>query len=294
MINFNQKGAPNFTSMKKAIILFSLLFLLFAAFCYAAEQKKEKSIDFITIKLNPLMELSYKSKSEIYDIRKIYVKQYPELVKKDYAPSDAVFGQVQDNKPWWGILGLSYFGPGKYSIAGPAEESRFLANPFLFVGLDWIYAITVNDKNLYPKPLYPEPISLIWKKDGSYARVTYDIINYWSRLKQYYNSPGEERKFTLVAYNARDFGFNYLYVVPEKSQNIITSSSEVAPALIRQYIHCGGSCGFTGGCNNMSPNQQELVITISSIPAVAYIKLWRDNPENCDKKADMIFVIKMK
>jgi hypothetical protein len=95
---------------------------------------------------------------------------------------------------------------------------------------------------------------------------------------------------TLVAYNARDLGYNFLYAVPEKSENV---SLPAHPARILQFIHTGGSCGYPGDCNNMSPYQAGLEFHIDSLPALAYIKLWKSRPVDAAAAADMVFVIEM-
>ena len=96
----------------------------------------------------------------------------------------------------------------------------------------------------------------------------------------------------IVAYNARDFGFSYFYIDRARSENI-SSKSAKEPASINQYIHCGGSCGYPGGCNNMSPDQSELKIKVSALPAEAHIKLWKNKPAGKDQAPDMTFVITM-
>jgi hypothetical protein len=264
----------------------------------------------ISLEINYPVELDNKTKQEIYDLRKSYVSQYgavllkkqyspyellanPNLLKSQYryTPSDAVFGQIADNKPWWGTLGLTYYGIGQKSIEGPSEESRFLINPFLLVGLDDGQAYIVGDNAAEARGIYPRPTGLAWNTDRSFAQVTYDVSTFWSQLKQYNYPDPERHKFTLIAYNARDFGFNYLYVVPDSSSNIAGAAR--APVSIRQLIHCGGSCGYPGGCNNMSPAQQELEIKVSGLPARVYLKLWKQEPSAVTQVADMIFVIDM-
>ena len=48
-----------------------------------------------------------------------------------------MFGQVEDGRPWWGIEGQYFHGPGQRSIEGPSEESCFVLNPFLLVAVDF-------------------------------------------------------------------------------------------------------------------------------------------------------------
>lgn len=247
----------------------------------------------MVIGINSMVKLDFKTKSEIYNIRKNYILGHPELIKVEYVPSEDVFGQIVDNKPWWGILGLSYYGPGQQSIKGPSEESRFLVNPFLLVGLDSGHGLVVDDKNLTPIPIYPEPISLIWYKDRSLGKVKYNLSNFWSKQQKYHDPTVSEHKLVLIAYNARDLGFNYLYVDSKKSKNIPSCGTSNQAMLIKYFIHCGGSCGYPGGCNNMSPNDPDFQVKVYSVPALLYIKLWRNKPVDINQMADMVFVIEM-
>ena len=245
----------------------------------------------LKIPISPMIELDLKTKAEIYEIRKQAVLRYAQLAPKEYRPSDEIFGQIEDGKYWWGMVGQSFFGPGEKSVVGYSEESRFLINPFLLVGLADVGAYAIDDKSLSPQANYPVPINLVWNNSEAKAMVTYELTNYWKVAKRYHYQSADTHAFDLIAYNARDLGFNYLYVVPEKSKNVSVGHS--APVLIRQYIHCGGSCGHSGGCNNMSPEQKELEIVVDQVPATLYIKLWKSNPSNGEQSADVVFIVEM-
>ncbi len=295
--------------MKKILFIFIIIALVISSFylarkSYLSDQEVVDVTDYVLsaekewgdvleIKLNPMIELDFKTRAEIYDIRKKYVAQYSQLTKEDYVPSKAVFGAIANRKPWLGILGISYYGAGEQIIAGVSEESRFIANPFLLIGLDEGYAYSVSNINLEPQPTYPVPIRLIWKDDCSAAKVWYDISDFWQKKKEYGYPPIAENKFILVAYNARDLGFNYLYVVPKNSKNIVFLDERVRPIPLRQYIHRGWSCGYRGGCNNMSPWLKRFRIKVNGLPARAYIKLWRQKPQDVNQPADMVFIIEM-
>lgn len=242
------------------------------------------------IKINPLVELDFMTRQQIYALRKRYVQQQPQVsMVRSYTPSGAVFGQIEDKKPWWGIMGLSHIGAGKQSIMGLSEESRFIANPFLLVAVGEAYAFTVHGRKPPSSGVYPKPVRLLWQLDDTFARVRYDIKSYWRMAKRYYDNK-YLYDFELVAYNARDLGFQYMYIVPEKSKNVTYRSALVE---LKQFIHCGGSCGYPGGCNNHSPHQAELDIKIQGVPASLFIKLWRRKPRSHSQKADMVFVIEM-
>ena len=59
--------------------------------------------DFIDLKINKPTNYNYKTKNEIYDIRKSYVSK-SKFAKRNYEPNEAVFGSIVDYKPWWGLI----------------------------------------------------------------------------------------------------------------------------------------------------------------------------------------------
>jgi hypothetical protein len=244
----------------------------------------------IEIPLSPMMELNNRKKQDIYDIRRMYAEKYPQFMGANYMPSDAVFGKIEDDRPWWGILGRSYYGPGENSIQGTAEASRFIANPLLLVGLDSGHAFVVQKPGLKPRPVYPAPLHLYWQADGRLAMAEYDITSFKKDSADIGDGVCVSGHMTLVAYNARDLGYNFLYVDATKSKFFAAKPRLVQ---IAQFFHKGDSCGYAGGCNNMSPVQPELNIVVTGLPAVAYIKLWKTQPAAPTAPADMVFVLKM-
>ena len=249
---------------------------------------------FINISINPMIELDFKTKAEIFEIRKQYVFQHPELVNPNYEPSDEVFGSIEDNKPWWGILGICYYGPGKTGIKGLSEQSRFLCNPFLLVALRSPYANIVNNKKLPAKAIYPKPYNLQWRADASLAEVTYDVSTFFKQGGKYDYPSVKERRMDLLTYNAKDLGFPYLYIVFSKSKNITTQQPSRQAVAIPETLHCGSSCGYPGGCNNVSPDYPYYNLTIKKLPARIYIKLWQDAPQQAQQEADMVFILHLK
>lgn len=244
------------------------------------------------IHLNPMEELDFKTKQEIYELRKQRVLEHGKLIAS-YEPSHAVFGLIEDNKPWWGIYGIYGHGPGEKSIEGPSEQSRFLLNPYLLVGLSEQDAFVTSAFPNRSSAFYPKPVKILWRPESALAAVEYQVSDHFRYINDNGLYPTEQRKLTLIAYNARDLGFRYLFVDPEKSHSVTWTNGTGGAVPIRQYIHCGGSCGQPMGCNNMSPHQPELVINVTDTPARAYIKLWRTQPENASDPADMTEIIEM-
>lgn len=251
--------------------------------------KSSNSSNGLNITVNPMAELDFKTKSEIFDIRRSYINKYPELIRADYKPSDQVFGQIQDKKAWWGMKGTSCNGNGKDSIEGVSEESRFIVNPYLLIGLKENGAYII--KGIACSAIYPQAIKLFWHCSNNWGKVIYDISDYMKNAKIYYPNADE---LYLVAYNARDYGFNYLFIDPSQASGVETSNFARQPVPLKQFIHTGGSCGYPGGCNNMSPEESHLVLKISSLPASVKVKLWKKAPTNAEQKPDMVFIIEMK
>ncbi len=256
-------------------------------------------------------EFDFKSKTEILDWRKEAVSRHPELIQGKYEPSDAVFGRIADRTSWWGIEGEFFHGSGAKSIEGVSEESRFVLNPFLlvaaeFLGLSiWQHENLEWDRNRISKenlndpefPFYCKPLALVWNPQQARAEVTYDVSAHISRLNQYAVKPLgiEHATFDLIAYNARDLGLEYLHLSPGDSRNILQTNSPEHVFRITHFLHCGGSSGYPGGSNNMSPFTPDVSgIQIVQLPAEAHVRLWHEKPEDVTDAPDMTFIIRFK
>lgn len=242
---------------------------------------------------NPLIELDYLTKDQVYDLRKAYVASYPYLYDaSQYELSDVVFGQIEDGKPWMGMLGLAYYGCGKKSNEGLSDESRFIANPFLLIGLAEGYIFTLRNENLPPTPIYPKPKELYWNRDWTFASVKYDLSSYFELAEEYSKYKTDYHHLGFYYYNARDFGYKYLYLDRSKSHNVIYDWLAHKALPLIQYIHCGGhSWIHPQGINNMSPPQDGSGVQIWKLPARMHIKLWKDKPASVDAEADLVFII---
>ncbi len=242
----------------------------------------------LRLQMNPIIELDFKTKAEILELRKQYVRKHPELLKGNYIPSESVFGQIIDGKPWWGMLGIYFYGNGKQSIEGLLEESRFIANPFLLIGISEANAWRDHSPPEDPKPYSPELLELTWSFEGiATLNIEYDVKNYFETIGRLGRYDTEGRKLVIVNYNARDFGYEYMYIDPERSKNIVSHIAPGQPLRIVQFIHLGQSCGYPGGCNNQSPDQPETGFELTNSPASLDIKLWKSAPENVDKIEDV-------
>jgi hypothetical protein len=269
---------------------------------------KNASQPTLWIKLQPPVELNYKSKAEVLALRTKAVSRYPGLLAGEYLPADSVFGQIENGLPWWGMQGQFYFGSGSRSIEGPAEETRFLLNPYLLVGADFYglsYSgdpkltwdtkrITEAQLNSPDFPLDCPAALLQWFPREARAEATYNVGDCIQRMSQWATRPvtATDMYFDLIAYNARDMNLNYVYLSPANSLNLAPYVTMSSPFAISHFLHRGGSCGYPGGCNNMSPPTPELdSIRITALPARAYMRLWANAPRSVEQPPDMTFII---
>ena len=247
----------------------------------------------ISIPIQALAEFDFKTKQSILELRTALVLQYPELIGEEYEPSEVAFGQIVDGLPWWGMHGIYFYGPGKRSIEGMSEESRFLLNPYLLVGVledrAWINRLVPENFEQY----FPQPISLEYQPAESIAIAHYNVSGFFNHLKQHAYPQHQSSRVSLVAYNARDFGYNFLYIDPAQSNGLDTEGRTKEPVPIYHYIHQGGSCRYPKGCNNGSPYQPGMIVRVLQLPAKMHIKLWKQRPVELTAEADMNFVIRM-
>ncbi len=259
----------------------------------------------VAVEINLPADLNWKSKAQILDLRRRQVVKHPELLLSAYTPNDAVFGAIEDGRPWWGTAGEAAFGEGQKSIAGPAEESRFILNPFLLVAANSGTAMIWNPARLTQAqindpsfPYFWQPESLVYYPDRCAAVATYNITAYKTEVAKYSQALkhlGFIRQFSLVAYNARDMGFEYIYLDEGRSRNIQNDNHPRAPVQISQMFHCGGTCGYPGGCNNMSPFMAEIDrCRFIDLPAQAHVCLWKERPASVADSPDFVFFLDFK
>jgi len=248
------------------------------------ETGKEEAVD---IEVEPATELDFKSRAEIFGLRTEAINKYSQLSQGGYQPSKEVFGRVEDGAPWWGLTGI-FYGSGEKSIEGPSEHSISIMNPYLLVvpqyWVSWNPAmVSANDLGSDMYPVYCQARSLRWYPRESRAEAAYDAACA-SRM------PGV---IDLMAYNAKDFGLNYIYVSYRDSINISKENAPAAAYKNPQFLHRGGSCGYPGGCNNVSPATPPIDdIKIEGFPAKIVIWLWQADPKTVEKPPDMTFIMR--
>ena len=210
------------------------------------------------------------------------------LIPESYEPLSALYGAIEDRAPWWGLEGLYFHGPGQRSIDGPAEETRFLLNPLLLVGLQENYAHTTRENPRDYRSYYPILEDLELDPAAPLVIARYNVRGFLDYLRRTKPAEQQDGQLYLSTYNARDFGYNYFAFDSGRSHHIAPQVNKGAPIPNLQFLHRGGSCGFPGGCNNMSPFQPELVLSLSTLPARLAIKLWRELAPSIEAPADVL------
>lgn len=265
------------------------------------------SLTELDITLKKPIELDGLSKAAVYELRSEAVLTYPDLLTGSYQPSEAVFGQIIDGLPWWGLKGYAYYGSGDRSIDGLSEEARFILNPYLLVAADF-YGLgnySTPESNFNPAlitdevlsredfPTYCPPNNLRWFPSRSRAEVHYNVTYCKDRVRPWVVDPTLDPYiyFDLISYNARDLGLGYVWVAYDESTNVSHWSPPTEVYEIQHYLHQGGSCGYPGGCNNMSPPSPAIDgIGIDAFPARMVVWLWRSRPFTI-ANPDFVFTI---
>ena len=256
------------------------------------------------IQLNLPAQFNYKTRAEILGMRSREVAKYPNLLKGSYVPFNPIWGAIEDGKPWWGLAGAGVYDSGAQSMLGFAEESRFIMNPYLLVAANPA-ATNIWHRSLITKkqiddpgfPFFWLPESLVIDPQRPLGTVVYNISNWRDRcLKSgFLANASYIKKFSLVAYNARDFGYKYIFFNQEKSIGVVNDNPADEPVFIKQFIHCGGTCGCPGSCcNNMSPFIEEIDrLRITKLPARAVVYLWKEEPGE-KQNPDLVFLLEFR
>ena len=107
----------------------------------------------------------------------------------------AVSGGIRANprrEPLGGIDGAFVYGAGTESIRGLSEESRFVLNPFLLVGLVEPCAFILGEMPDWKEHPWPKPEKLSWRGTTKTLEVTYRVGRKRSQTlrREFSSSPG--------------------------------------------------------------------------------------------------------
>lgn len=239
------------------------------------------------IPVNYPLSLSYKSKAEVFSLRKAAV-QKSIFKNPDYQPSDEVFGQIEDGKPWISMNSCLQEDTRKTEISGPSEEARFIMNPTALVMINYPFGNWCKAGEYEPH----ENVSSI-KYDSSKNEiiVTYEILNF--------PTIDNDAFYEFYGLNARDLGYKYGYIDKSKSTFDLqfVNPKNIGNSIVefQNYLHTGGSCKHETGCNNGSPFQPMLHFenphrnnTEYNNNKEIYIKLWKNRPNSVYDKPDIV------
>jgi|GEM_PF-694312 len=245
----------------------------------------------ITIPLHNPIDFDGKTRDEVLSLRRNAVHEQPALVTDSYVPNMNVYGGITDGKPWWGLTGTYFYGAGAHAADGLSEESRFLLNPYILVGLSEIYAFHLGaNPPSEAQAFWPEPGKLVWHPAKKEAYLTYSLAQYFSLMK--YRCPqcvDKAMNLFLATINAQDLGFTHMVIAPSPQVSAVFNT----PFPLTQFIHTGGSCGISGGCNNSSPMSQNYVLHINSLPADVTFRLYDHAPANAQEPPQFTFHMKI-
>ena len=240
------------------------------------------------VTVNPPSALSGKSKSEIYKIRKEYVKSSI-FARAGYEPSEQVFGAIENGKPWISANVCANPQTGLQGISGPSEEARFINNPTMLVAIEYPFIVHYTDsERCSSKRAELIPRKITYSKDKKEITVTYFHLPFTTNNNSSF--------YCFNGLNAVDMGYKYAYIDKSKSTYDVDFMNEdnlsTAVHEFQNYIHLGSSCRHEGGCNNGSPRQpfgefKSNATKYNYQNREIYIKLWKSMPKSPQAPADM-------
>lgn len=296
------KLPPQFLLAVKIVILAAVIYFCFPSVFFSFNDNKILNIrdysNFQSVQVNSLSEYNYLTKKQIFDIRKNHVKNSL-FSKEDYEPDTRVFGAIADSKPWWGTVTcgkLNYKGDYHERIEGASKVSAQMNNPDALVGLSLPFLpwdLGYNKEFCtadYSKFL---PISIQYSEENNLIIAKYKLTKNFLKFRASVNRRNTRYPIQLSGLNALDFGYDYVYAYDTKNISMYDQNYNVTDDLkiFRDYIHLGGSCKYKDGCNNISPMQNDLMFTVTALPAEINLKLWKKKPMNKYVKADMYYRI---
>lgn len=296
------KLPPQFLLAVKIVILAAVIYFCFPSLIFSSNDNKMLNIrdysNFQSVQVNPLSEYNYLTKKQIFDIRKNHVKNSI-FSKEDYEPDTRVFGAIADSKPWWGTVTcgkLNYKGDYHERIEGASKVSAQMNNPDALVGLSLPFLPwDLGDNKEFCTADYSKflPISIQYSEENNLIIAKYKLTKNFLKFRARVNGRNTRYPIQLSGLNALDFGYDYVYAYDTKNISMYDQNYNVTDDLkiFRDYIHLGGSCKYKDGCNNISPMQNDLMFTVTALPAEINLKLWKKKPMNKYVKADMYYRI---
>lgn len=262
-----------------------------------------KGPDSVSIDLNGLMNYSGKSKDELLALRSKTASVHPELLKSAYTPSPSIFA-VDGKNPWWSTKGYIFRGrEGISSTDGLSRESASFGNPYLLVSAEWYgnnmapnrgrFAKDLDFANVFPTYLPPASVKIFPKEQRE--EITYNVMSYYNDIKSMLdgNWPVSGLGFDLHTYNARDFGYNYIYIEPGNSSNINKYPPDVVAITEGVGTKTRDTCA--PACNDLVDTPEALTgFRLKDLPAKCHLMLWRMKPASHLSPTDLTVDLEFK
>lgn len=219
--------------------------------------------------------------------------------------SGEVFDKILPEKTWVGLRGRVFSdAPSVKKSDGQAEQTRFICTPFMLVGAD-INILQSNgygyfyDTSRYPNAdafaasLYPvqcPPKKITFDAAKSTEEINFDLTGYRNSVNNYVRVPVnlDRVDIGLIAYNARDFGYKWIYVASEPDSQGITKAPRLPPQPweIKQYLGWNSEYNALLGDSDDFQHWQ-----CSRVPAKMTLHLWKLKPASSSDKPDFTVVL---
>lgn len=290
----------NFSGFSK---IFASSFVVLAVSACGGNEESGNNLDIgfnskapekIAIGLNGLQSYNGRTIDDLTSHRVKAISEHPELLKAPYKPSADVFS-FDGKSPWWGIKGHMFPGAGLDNTEGPSRESVYYGNPLLLVSPEW-YGSNMhwvgkrfgNQKdfaNVFPT--YLPPISVTFYPKEKREEVVYDCMKYYNDVKSLLNDswPQSELTFDLRAYNARDFGYNFIYVDANNSRNLAKLPPNIIAINQQVTTKTRGSCAPS--CNDINTPDELVGFKLKGLPAKCSFLLWKKKPDTYLQSPDL-------
>jgi hypothetical protein len=257
----------------------------------------------VEIPFTGTMELNYKTRDEVISMRRNMAERgaNTQLIKDGpYKASSEVFDGLQSEKTWIGLKGRTFYGRTSKIVEGLAEQSRFICSPFMLVAADIKIPVAETfDKSRYnidtlansQYPVQCPPKTILFDAPNASEEIVFDVSSYRNSCNNYLKPPAnlDKVEVSLVAYNARDFGYKWMYV----NQDPISEGIGHIPRIPTQAFEIKQALGYSGGNNAMVGDSEEFVRwQIIRVPAKMVVSLWKAKPQLPTDKADFTVTIK--
>ncbi|MBX9721380.1 MAG: hypothetical protein K2X81_08305, partial [Candidatus Obscuribacterales bacterium] len=248
-----------------------------------------KAPDSVDIALQGLMDYNGKTAEQILAIRSKNVNAHPELISGTYAATPNVLA-LDSKSAWWSTKGYTFRANGGAGslTEGASRESASLGNPYLLVSPEWYLTIMNIPRTRFPKdadfarvfPTYVPPTSVkIFAKEKR-EEVTYNVMEYYNNIHSMLNDEKiSSIQFDLHTYNAKDFGYNYIYIEPGTSTNLNKYPPDVFENTQGLAVRTSKSCAPS--CNDLVGTPAAVTdFQLTNLPAKCHMLLWRAKPSS--------------